>query len=143
MKTLNPFDFVKDISKDKKGLITDKYTEGCYVPYIVNRAFSLFDDSIFHANQINQFPDLDNKLQHDYLFYSLRPKTRFKKWPWKKDTNESDILLIMEVYKYNRKNAIEALRILTEQQLQDIKKQQEKGGIKNDRSISGDSSKER
>ncbi len=128
---MNPFDYVKDINFDKQYLMNDDYAESEYSPYITNKALALFPDTLFFANEMNLNPHLDKKLQHDYLFESVRKKRRFEKWPWKKGQSD-DIDLIMRIYKYNRQKAKEALSVLSEEQLIMIKKQQEKKGGVND-----------
>lgn len=126
---MNPFDYVKDINFEKRYLMNDDYAESEYSPYITNKSLALFPDTLFYANEMNLNSHLDKKLQHDYLFYSVRKKKRFEKWPWKKSVND-DIDLIMKYYKYNRQKAKQALSVLSREQLEMIKKQQEqKGGI--------------
>lgn len=130
---MSPFDFVKDINYNKTYLMTDDYAEKEYNPWIINRAIALSLDTLGFANEMNCNPHLSNKMQHDFLYYSIRKKRRFTKWPWKKGMGE-DISLIMDVYKYSSSKAKEALAILTPEQLEFIRKQKEKekGGIEND-----------
>jgi hypothetical protein len=126
---MGPFEFTKDIMFEKNYLMNDSWTEKQYNAFIVNRALSLFPDTIFFANEMNKSAVLDKKMQHDYLFYSIRKKRRFEKWPWKK-THVGDLELVQEVYKYSREKALQALKLLTSEQLTMIRKQQkEKGGI--------------
>lgn len=124
----NPFDFFKDISYDKNYLIADSYTESQYVPYIVNKALALYPDTIFHANEMNINHAADNKMQYDYLFNSIRKKKRFEKWPWKKQKIE-DIEFLSSLYNINRQRARVALSILTEDQVNQIKRSVEQGGL--------------
>jgi hypothetical protein len=124
---MTPFDFSNDISHKKEHIMVDEYTESLYVPFVVNRALSLFPDTLFHVNEMNINSHLDKKLQYEYLYNSVRKKKRFEKWPWKK-VDSSDIDLICSIYKYNRVKAREVLSVLTNEQLSESKKQQEKGG---------------
>ena len=124
---MTPFDFSNDISHNKNYLITTEHTEKEYAPFVVNRALSLFPDTLFHVNEMNLHHHIDAKMQHDYLFYSIRKKKRFSKWPWKK-VDISDLDLICQYYKYNRTKAKEVLLILTKDQLEDIRKKTIKGG---------------
>lgn len=133
MTNFSPFEFVKDINFEKNYLMNDEYAENIYNAWVINRALSLSIDTIGFANEMNCNYHLSNKLQHDFLFYSIRKKKRFVKWPWKKGIGD-DISLIMETYKYSRKKAKEALAVLTPSQLEYIRKQQKEkeGGIEND-----------
>jgi hypothetical protein len=122
---VNPFDVINDISLKKVGLITAD-NEKDYNPFLTNRGLSYFPDTIFHAQEINTLHHLDKKMQYDYLFNSIRKSKRFSKWS-KKD-NSKDIESIIEYFDYSRKKAEEALRVLTADQIKQIKKKLEKGG---------------
>jgi len=127
---MKPFDIVTDISTSKKCLI-NRDNEKEYNPFIVNRAFSYFPDTIFYAQEMNFNHHADNLLQHDYLFYSLRKAKRFSKWTKKQqdDPNYNYILAIQEYYKYSYRRAEEVLKILSQEQLDTIKLKLEKGGV--------------
>lgn len=127
---MNPFDFVNAISHTKKDLMTgtenDQLVEKSYVPFIVNKALSYFPDTIMYANEMNVYGSLDNKLQFCYLLNSIRPQKRFAKWLKKQDSNELEI--VKEYYGYSNEKATQALSLLSEKQLELIRKQLEKGG---------------
>lgn len=135
---MSPFDFVNAInSSSKKDLIAeDPELEKTYVPFMVNRALSYFPDTIFFANEINQFSMIDYKLQNSYLLNIVRPAKRFAKWVKKQDNN--DINVVMEYFGYNYENAIQALSVLSIDQLTIIKNKLAKGGTyERDRQPSG------
>lgn len=121
---MTPFDYIKDIS-DKKEYIFDN--EKDYVPFIVNRGFSLYQDTIMLANIANKLSNIDKKLQHDFLFYSVNKRKRWAKWP-KKQKNE-DLAYIQEYYKYSIDKAKSVLSILSADQLAKIKEELKQGGI--------------
>lgn len=123
---MNPFDFVNAISKSKENLIVDSTTEKEYNPFIVNKALSYFPDTVMYANEMNINNHLDNKLQFDYLLNSIRPLKRWSKW-FKKEKND-DIQVIQQYYGFGYQKAKTALKILSKEQLDIIKKKQEKGG---------------
>ncbi len=122
----NPFDIVDDISYKKQRLIHDEETEKLYVPFLVNRSFSYFGDTLFYAQEMNRYPHLDKKLQYDYLYNSLRKSKRYSK-RFKKQMN-SDIEAIQEYFQYSYEKAKYALRVLTKDQIKQIKLKLEKGG---------------
>ena len=126
---MNPFDVITDISLKKARLITGE-NEKEYNPFLTNRGFSYFPDTIFHAQEMNMLHHLDKKLQYDYLFNSIRKSKRFSKWS-KKDNNK-DIDVIIEYFGYSRRRAEEALTILSKEQINSIKKKLEKGGVAKD-----------
>jgi hypothetical protein len=90
-----------------------------YSPYLVNRYFSLFPDTLYFAQMMNLNSNLDNKLQYDFYLNSLRPSKRFAKWPKKAD---DDLNLIREWFGYSYEKAKTALAILTEDQISEIRK---------------------
>jgi len=125
-KKFDVFTFVGDISKGKKYLFSEE-TADKYDAYIVNKAFSLTADTILYANDMNLHYNLPKLLQHDYLINSIRPRSRYEKWP--KAEKSSDIDAIKEYYKYSDAKARSALSILSKGQLAIIKEKLEKGGI--------------
>jgi len=129
---MNPFDFVNAInSVGKKNLIKeDPDCERLYEPYVINKSFSYFADSVMYANAMNINNHIDRKLQNDYLLNSLRPSKRFAKWV--KNYEVSDLEAVKSFFKFSTPKAREALRILTPEQIIKIKKLQEEGGERND-----------
>jgi len=127
---MNPFDFVNSINHSKKDLMTgtenDELVEKSYAPFLVNRSLSYFTDTILYANEINQYHNIDNKLQFHYLLNSIRPQKRFAKWAKKQDSG--DLEAVKEYYGYNNEKALQALSLLSTVQIEEIKNQLEKGG---------------
>ena len=131
MKKASPFDYINAINTTKKNLMrgsnNDRIAEKEYSPFLTNRALSYFNDTIGYANELNQRHHLDSLLQFEYLLNIVRPKKRFSKWV-KKD-NDRDMSLVKEYYGYNNTKAIQALSILSPQQLNNIREKLEKGGL--------------
>ena len=114
---MKPFDFVNAINSTKKDLMKDPSDESAekeYVPFITNKTLSYFPDTIMYANEMNINHVVDNKLQFHYLLNSVRTAKRFTKW-LKKDN--SDIELIRQYYGYSTDKAIQAIRILSPEQI--------------------------
>ena len=124
---MNVFDFVNAINTNKKDFIKeDPDCERVYVPFVVNRALSYFPDTVLYANEINQYSFLDKELQNSYLLNTVRPSKRFAKWVKKQDSN--DIEAVKQYYGYGNEKALEALSILSGEQLTIIKNKLAKGG---------------
>ena len=102
-----------------KGSDNDAFAESAYVPFITNRTLSYFPDTVMHANEMNTYHQLDDKLQYDYLFFSIRQKKRFFKRD--KKTQDNDLELVRDAYKYNIARAEEALSILNPSQIEQIR----------------------
>lgn len=92
----NIWTFVNSISEDKNYLF-DEHTAKEYTPFTINRAFSIHIDTLHHASVMNQCYNLDKKMQHDYLFYSLPKKVRRKKWLKKSDEEKRENKILEDV----------------------------------------------
>lgn len=124
---MSPFDYINSINANKD-IMTDEASEKSYVPFIVNRGLSYFPDTIAAANRANMMHEIDNKLQYHYLINTIKPRKRFSKWAKKHE--DSDVELVMSHYNYSYKKAVQALSLLTKQQLEAIKNKYNKGGIR-------------
>lgn len=125
---MNPFDFVNSVTFTKKNLLEEN--PGCeahYVPFVVNRALSYFPDTIVYAETMNRCSHIDPTPQYLYLLNSIRPSRRFSKWT-KREENE-DLDIVKQYYGYSNEKAMQALRVLTSEQLQQIKQRLERGGV--------------
>lgn len=126
--TVKVFDFLKEILQTKKNLIVDQETEKIYVPFLLNRSLSYHYDCVLQANEMNRRHFLDKKLQHDFFINSVRSKKRpFVKWA-KSEKNEN-LECIKKAYGYSDKKALDALRLLNDEQIQKLKEQTEIGGL--------------
>ena len=122
-------DWLNSINQTKKHLIDeDPSLEKEYPPYIVNRCFSGHIDTLMFANEMNKYNFLPKKLQYDFFINIVRPRKRFS--PWGKKEKVKDIELVKEFYGYSTEKAMQALRILTDNQLEIIKDKLNKGGKK-------------
>lgn len=122
----SPFDIVTDISF-KKEYIYDE--EADYVPFLTNRAFSYFPDTIFYANEMNRHAAIPSKMQHDFYFYAIPKKKRFSKWA--KAPKHEDLALLMDVYKYSIDKAKQVLPLFSAEQLQELRDSTIQGGVIN------------
>jgi transcription initiation factor IIE alpha subunit len=125
---MSPFDFANQILQGKKQLIVDESTEAEYVAFMVNRALSYHKDCVLYANEMNRRHQLDKKLQNDFLLNTIRSKKRpFNKWI--KPEKSEDIACIKSFYGFSDAKARDALRLLTDKQIQELKEKADKGGL--------------
>ena len=99
-----------------------------YPPFVINKCMSHHIDTVMYANEMNQYPNLDKKLQYDFFINTVRSRKRFS--PWGKKETVKDLDLVKKYYGYSSDKAIQALRILTPKQLNYIKEKLNKGGKK-------------
>ena len=102
-----------------------------YPPFIVNKCFSGFKETVLYANALNEFHQLDNDLQYSFYLNSLRKKRRFS--PWQRKDKIENLDLIKKYFKYSDEKARDALRILTKDQIELIKLKMNTGGKTNGR----------
>ena len=119
-------DYLTSINQTKKSLIIDEESEKAYPPFIVNKCLAAFHDTVLFANEMNLYPNLDKKLQYDFFINSINPRKRFS--PWAKKSQVEYLDAIKEYYGYNDDKALQALRILSKNQLEHITKLVDKGG---------------
>ena len=122
-------DYLNAINFTKQDLLdTDDITwEKKYPPFVINRCLSMFYDTLAHANEMNGFHFLDNKVQFRFYINSIRKKKRFG-GKWLTQTKLKDLEYVKEYYGYSNEKAKQALNILTEKQIEEIKKSLNKGG---------------
>jgi hypothetical protein len=127
---MNPFDYVTSINSTKKNLMVgtdnDRLAERGYDPFLTNRTLSYHNDTVGLANEMNIRHYLDKKPQYSFFINSVRPKKRFAKWV--KKQKDSDVAVIKEYYGYNDIKARQAVSILSDKQIIDIRKRIDKGG---------------
>jgi clamp loader A subunit len=126
---MNPFDFVKSINETKEDLMIDEMSEKSYAPFLVNRTLSYFNDTVFQANEMNLRSYLDKKIQYQFLINTIRPRKRFG-GKWHKVEIGADLQSIMTYYGYSEEKARQVLPLFTSQNLKELKKLLDPGGIK-------------
>ena len=106
----------------------DPAWERCYPPFVINKCMSHHMDTVMFANEMNMYPELDKKLQYDFFINSLKPRKRFT--PWLRKETLEELELVKQYYGYSHNKALEALNILTKEELDSIRKSLNKGGMK-------------
>lgn len=119
----SPFDYIGSISQSKKDIMDD---ESDYSAFMVNRGLSYFPDTIHYANAMNEHWEIDARLQYDFLRHAIRPRKRFSKWF--KASQDADVDMLMRYYSISRAKALDALQILTKEQLVELRKKTTVGG---------------
>ena len=124
-------DYLNSINFNKNDLMgedSDPAWKAKYPPYIINKCMSQHMDTVMYANEMNQYSFLDHKMQYDFYIHIVRPKRRFS--PWGKKQKIDDLDLVKRYYGYSTDKAIQALRILSPNQIDYIKDKLNKGGKK-------------
>ena len=125
---MNPFEFLNAINYSKKDIMIDDLAEKAYNGYMVNRGLSYFNDTVLLANEMNRYHHLDSKLQFDFLIHTIRKRKRFSKW-LKPEESEA-VEAVKEYYGYNDEKARQALTLLSNEQINELRLRVYKGGRK-------------
>ena len=121
-------DYLNAINHKKEDLMADDdgFWEKKYPTYIVNKALSSFPECLLYANEMNKMHHLDKKLQFQFFLNSIRPKKRFSKWL--RSSKIKNLEYVKEYYGYSNEKAKQALEILDNDQLEEIKTIMNRGG---------------
>ena len=121
---LNAINYTKEPLMDTD----DEQVEKQYAPFIVNRCFSYFIDTVLHANQMNQFSSTDKKMQFDYYQGAIRKRKRFSKWL--KNEMSDDFSVVKEYYGYSNSKTKEVMNLLSSEDIEEMRVYLTGGGIK-------------
>ena len=123
-------EIVPSILQTKKNVFDGDYKD--YKAFMVNRALPYHMDCVLYANEMNLRPGLDSDMQYSYLLNTIRSVKR-KFQPWQKTEVLKDLECVKLYFGYSNEKAKDALRILTEDQIAEIRAKTNIGGVNNDR----------
>lgn len=112
---------IKDASKDTRENLLSVYD-----PFVVNKAFSLHLDTILYSNEMNINSHISKQMQYDYYMNSIRSRNRWAKWPKSTKENHDIVRCIMVEYNVSFKSAFNIYKILTGEELSEIKEKYKK-----------------
>jgi hypothetical protein len=122
------WDYMNAITETKDlSVLTDPDFNKVYVPFVINRGLGQHQDAVLAANQMNIRPDLSPKLQFLFLLNTLRARRRYGNWL--KSTVPDDVKAVAEYYDCSLRRAQEIVSLHTPEQLADIYRRIDKGGV--------------
>lgn len=122
-------DWLNSINQTKENLIEENpELKKEYPPFIINKCLSGQIDCILFANEMNMNHHLDKDMQYSFYLNTLRKRKRFS--PWLRKDKITDLECVKSYYGYSNDKASQALKILTKEQINFIKKRLETGGSK-------------
>ena len=122
-------DWLNSINFNKENLIKENPDiVKQYPPFIINKCLAGQLDTVLFANEMNKYHHLDKDMQYSFLLNSLRKRKRFS--PWLRKDKIEDLECVKTYYGYSNEKAQQALKILTPEQLNYIKKKLDLGGKK-------------
>ena len=124
---MGPFEFIKAINKHENIMENNQLAEKDYIPFLVNRGLSYFQDTILQVNEMNRCHFLDKKLQFDNLLNNIRPRSRWSKWL--KPSKIENLEIVKTYFGFGNEKAKDALEVLSDKQVEEIKNQLMEGGV--------------
>jgi len=121
-------EIVPSILQTKKNVFDGDYKD--YKAFMVNRVLSYHMDCVLYANEMNIRPGLDSDMQYSYLLNTIRSVKR-KFQPWQKTEVLKDLECVKLYFGYSNEKAKDALRILNEDQIAEIRAKTNIGGVNN------------
>jgi hypothetical protein len=121
-------EILPSILQTKKTVFQDEYDYKEYKAFVINRALSYHMDCVLYVNEMNKNPSIDSDMQYSYLLNTIRPMKR-KFQPWQKSSVDQDIECVKQYFGYSNEKAKDALRILSNEQVAEIKTKTTKGGV--------------
>ena len=122
-------DWLNSINFTKENLVEeDPDVIREYAPYIINRCLSGHLDCVMFVNEMNKYHNLDKDMQYNFYLNTLRKKKRFS--PWLRKDKVTDLEIIKQYYGYSNEKALNALKILTPEQINYIKQRLDTGGTR-------------
>ena len=118
---VNPFDYVRAINEKRN---IDDPTQ--YVPYLSNIAFSYSLDTVMLANEMNCHPNMPPECQFDFMNGTVKKGSRYNKWH--KDEEHPHLEMVMQYFNYSKQKALQALQVLTQDNIRDIIDSMDTGG---------------
>ena len=125
--TIELKDWLNSINHTKVNLLEEN-PDAKYPAYIINRCMSGHLDTVLFANEMNMNHHLPLDMQYLFFLNSVRKRKRFS--PWLRKDEIKDLDCVKRYYGYSNEKAKQALRILTNEQLNFIKSKLETGGTK-------------
>ena len=84
--------------------------------------------NIVYANELNKHWHMTKQMVYDFHFYAIPKKKRYSKWSKASSDNKEELDLIVRHYQVNRVIALEYLKLLTPDDITNIKQMYEVGG---------------
>ena len=125
--SLSLFDHLNNLSEKKIEFNPEDHKN--YEPYMINRFVSMCDLFIPLVNEINRY-DVPKELHYKYYLNSIPKRKQFFKYiSKKKDEHKENRKNVMKYFQCGSKDVVEYLKILTEEQLEEINKKFEGGRV--------------
>lgn len=90
-----------------------------YQKFLINRAFSLSEDTVMAASMMNERSGLDDDIQATFYIHAVRPRKRWEKWP--KSISQDTIEIIAQYYGMSKREAKTVAELHTSEHISSMK----------------------
>ena len=118
--TLKLFDWLGSINKTKEDLRSKDPSLSSFEPFIINKGLGQSQTTIGFANFMNKMPKLPKEMVYLFHLHAVPKNRAFAKWS--KNSHSKDLKAFMEVTGIGKEKSLEALRVLTKQQIKEVLK---------------------
>lgn len=120
-------DWLNSINHTKENLLEqDPDSIKKYPAFIINKCLSSHLDAVLFANEMNMNSHISNDMQYSFYINTLRKRKRFS--PWLRKDKIKDLDIVKQYYGYSNEKAMQALNILSKEQIDFIKQRLDIGG---------------
>lgn len=126
-KGVGPFDYTRNIESSDDWIMNTPEDEAGYVPYLINRAMSLGSDTLYQADEMNRAAHIPKPAQYAFLSHTIHKRKRYNKW-LKREAIDASVKVIRDYYGYNQKKAEQAFKVLTKDQIEELRSRLNTGG---------------
>lgn len=110
------FDVINALSKTKELMEGDI---DLFDSFMVRKFFSKFPETLFLANEMNEFHFLDKEMQMDFYLFGVTKKSRYSKW-FKPPPPQESIILISKQLNVSRKESEVIYSLLSDEEKQSL-----------------------
>lgn len=120
------FDTIKAVSSTRPLTFQDLVQDNLpYDAFMVNRAFSLTEDTVLAAALMNERPHLDKEMQATFYIHTLRPRRRFEKWP--KSLDDATAKIVAQYYGMSVREAKLSATLHTKEEIKQMQQVLDEG----------------
>ncbi len=122
-----PFTTIRALSETRPFTYANAQEQGWpYDQYLINRAFSMTEDTTLIASMMNERSHVSNEMHAAFYVTTVRPRTRFEKWPKAKE--EEEVILLCNYYGMSPREARLSLGLHTDSQMTEMRQLLQDGG---------------
>lgn len=115
-----PFTTIRALSETRPFSYAEAQKNGWpYDQYLINRAFSMTEDTVIMASMMNERHFVSNDMHAAFYVSTVRPRKRFEKWP--KGAEEEEVKLLCNYYGMSPREARLSVGIHTDSQLAEMR----------------------